>query len=697
MTAFFSFYKSRRIRYLITGTVAFFLVFVSLRTIFYFGFSNLTQQDLVNAAALFEAIGLGLRFDIRLAILSMLPVAFLLFLTGKAFQRNIIKWIVRIYIGILIFGLLLIYAFDFGHYQYLGIRINATIFRFLDDADISFEMLLQSYPILKISLLIFFSTLLFTWLMVFVEWKTLDREKVSISSSSRAIGLSIFAYLIFIGIMGRATDINIESPVPIRWSDAYSSGSSELAALGLNPVVFLYETSRSRDDSYNPELVRNYYGVISNYLGIDQDKSKPEDAINIDLKFDRKVLAQPHRINADRPPNIVFIMLESLGASRVGGHGNPLSPTPILDEIGRNGWNLKNFYVPVSGTAKTVWASITGIPDASYGKSATRNPTISRQTLSLNTLSDYEKIYSIGGNAGWANMKAFINQSLAGVTIYEEGYWKSRNVDVWGISDLNLFKETDAILRSIPKDKPFFAYIQTAGNHEPFTIPKDSDGFVAVSEPEETLRKAGFRSSQQFNAVRLLDYSVGKFLELARDGGYFDNTIFVLFGDHNNRITTLPFLPPAYEQLNLESLHVPAYIYAPKYLKARDFIEATSLVDLVPTVLSLVGMEYTNTTMGRDILGPSAEGERAVPTLMREGTYPLIGAVTKRFFLQMNADGTQATLHEIKSTTPLENVADKHPKEFTRLSDLARGLHETSRYLMYANRAPTRQGGSTSQ
>jgi hypothetical protein len=40
----------------------------------------------------------------------------------------------------------------------------------------------------------------------------------------------------------------------------------------------------------------------------------------------------------------------------------------------------------------------------------------------------------------------------------------------------------------------------------------------------------------------------------------------------------------------------------------------------------------------------------------------------------------------LASTTPTENVAAAHPEEFARLAALARGLHETSRFMMYENR-----------
>lgn len=47
-------------------------------------------------------------------------------------------------------------------------------------------------------------------------------------------------------------------------------------------------------------------------------------------------------------------MLESLGTSAVGAYGNPLNPTPNLDRLAKESWFFRHFYVPVTGTAKTV-------------------------------------------------------------------------------------------------------------------------------------------------------------------------------------------------------------------------------------------------------------------------------------------------------------------------------------------------------
>lgn len=671
--------RSRRLHYIVGGTGILFVLFALLRIVFLFGFSDATGRDDIDSGTILKALGIGFRFDLRLAVLVMLPVAALAIIPRwNLATLPPLRWIARLYLALAVFALLLIYILDFGHYAYLAIRINSTVFKFIQDAGISGGMVWQSYPVVWITLGWLATGTLTLAALFALERSIFRRARIPVSRWSAAGGFAMMIVLTFLGLLGRVSNINIENPTPLRWNDAFFSGNEAVGALGLNPVIFLYDTLEVPQDPYDEALVREYYPVMSAYLGVDNPDASQ-------LNFTRRVGPQPHRLKFSRPPNVIFVMLESLGASRLGAYGNPLDPSPNLDALARSGWFFERFYVPFTGTAKTVWASITGIPDVSRQATATRNPLITRQHTLINALEDYEKLYLIGGSASWANISALIRQSIDGVTLYQEGHWRAPNVDVWGISDLDLFKESDLILRDLPRDRPFFAYIQTAANHRPFTIPPNNDDFQPVAITLEEAQEYGFVSVEQFNAVRLLDYNVGRLMEMAREGGYFDNTIFVFFGDHNDRITKLPHMPPAFEQLALESLHVPHIIYAPGLLEPRVIEETVSLVDVLPTVAGLLGLEYVNTTLGRDIQMPAPEGERVVPVVLRDSAYPLIGAATRNFVVRMNHDGSEPSLHDLRSDKPLQNVADRHPEEFRRLSDIARGAYETSRLMFYRN------------
>ena len=672
-----SWLQSRRLRYVGGLILIWFLLFVALRLVFLWGFSDVSARTQVPADVVRETLLIGLKFDLRIAILLSLPLLLLLTTRFHIATHALARRIANVYLLTALLLVLLIHWIDFGYYSYLAVRINATVYRYFKDAAISAEMLWQSYPIVWI-VLGWLATALATF-AAFLWWerRTLRRAATPISKLPRRLGISFAAILLGFGIFGRFTNINIENPVPLRWNEAFFSGNPAVSALGLNPVQFLYDTSITPQDDYDLKLVREYYAPVARQMGLPEQPSEP-------ISFAREVPVAPHKLQFDRPPNVVFIMLESLGASRVSGYGLPLPSTPNLDAMMQQGWKFEHFYVPVVGTAKTVWASITGIPDVAKVESATRNPLISRQQLVLNAFTEHDKYYFIGGSADWANMSALIQQSIPGIKMYEEGYWKAPNVDVWGISDLDLFKETDVILRGLPKDKPFFAYIQTAGNHKPYTIPANSDDFVKANDDEAELAKLGFREQAQYNAVRLLDYSVGRFIEMAKQGGYHDNTIFVLFGDHNNRITTLPHMAKFQEALLLESHHVPGIIYSPKYLQPRVIKEAVSLVDMVPTVAGMLGLSYRNTTLGRDIqsLTPAQEGAWVMPV---EGAYPQIGFVTQDYMVRMNHDGSKASLHQLYTDDPLKDLSQEQPELFTDLAGKARGYYESSRYLFFQN------------
>lgn len=671
--------RSRRLHYFLGGVVVLFLLLVALRAVFLFGFSSVTPGVDQPWGLVLETLGIGVRFDLRLAILLMLPAMLLAWLPRwNSLRSQTLRWGSRVYLLVALAIVLFMYIIDFGHYAYLGVRLNASALKFIEDAGISQQMVWESYPVIWIALAWLTLLLASFWALVRLEQGTLDRPATHIGLGSRIWGSCAMVVIVFLAILGRTSNINLENPVPLRWSDAFFSGDSQLGALGINPVIFFYDTVAIPQERYDLAEVRKHYPAVSQYLGVEEPDLEA-------LTLARNVPVQPHRLATAQRPNVVFIMLESLGTTAMGAYGNPIHPTPNLDRMASESWFFRHFYVPVTGTAKTVWASITGVPDVSRSETATRNPLIANQHTLVNALEGYNKIYTIGGSAGWANMNALIRQSIDGVTLYEEGFWQAGNADVWGISDLDLFKETDKLLRALPRDEPFFAYIQTAGNHRPFTIPPENDGFEVLEPSLEEVQAAGSRSVAQYNAVRLLDFNLGRLMEMAKEGGYFDNTIFVMFGDHNTRIANIDYMKPAFDQLGLESNNTPLLIYAPKLLPPREFEEAVGLADLLPTIAGLLGYEYENRTMGRDLLMPAPEGERVVPLVLREGTFPLIGAVSQDFLLQMNYDGSEPSLHDLASDTPLDNVADQHPDEYQRLLPLARGLYETSRYMLYEN------------
>jgi phosphoglycerol transferase MdoB-like AlkP superfamily enzyme len=675
-------YKVPRVQLLAQVTLSLFVLFVALRAVFYWGFSEVGTTVTTTDATFWRTISIGLRFDLRLAALMVLPLFVLAFFPRwNLSNTKILRQLGLAYMILALAIALLIYIFDFGHYAYLGIRMNSSVVRFFDDMQISYQMVMESYPVAWITfgwfgVLVFMGLLWKRWFGFLGQSKAkgeLPRWKAF------ALGFVVFASVFF-------TSFGKYSLTPLRWSDAFFSGNTAVASLGLNPVLYLSDSFHLLEHSYSDEVVQEYYPYVARYLGL-PEQMRSEDT------YSRERAVSDHAVVAEgkRKPNIVVVMLESLGASRLGVYGNPLAPSPNLDMAAENGYLFEHFYVPVSGTARTVFAGVTGLPDVSTVKTATRNPMITDQNTVINAFTGFEKFYFLGGSAAWANMNSLIKTSIEGVTLYQEGDYSAPIVDVWGISDHSLFQEADAILRKQAADKPFFAIIQTAANHRPFTIPEENTGFETITVSDEDLNKWGYKNLAQFNAVRLLDHNIGKFFEMAKASGYFEDTIFVFYGDHNNRISHLGHMKPFYQDLDVAELHVPGIIYSPKYLQPKRFDEAMSLLDVMPTLAGMVGVPYVNSSMGRDYFEPRTDEDRLVYTQRSAQNNPVIGLISKQFMVRMHHDLSDVKLHDLSLDTPSTDVSALYPEKKEMMMRTAKGIYETSKYLHYYNSAKWRK------
>jgi phosphoglycerol transferase MdoB-like AlkP superfamily enzyme len=367
----------------------------------------------------------------------------------------------------------------------------------------------------------------------------------------------------------------------------------------------------------------------------------------------------------------VLIHLESFAAFKTGILGNRLDATPAFDAIARDSLLFTHFFTPAGATARAVFGLVTGIPDLNPVDTASRNPRIVSQHTLISALDGYEKFYFLGGSAAWGNIRGLLAHNIDRLTVYEEGDYAAPREDTWGVSDLAMLEQANAVLSQ--QNQPFFAFIQTAGNHRPYTIPQHRGAFEPVTMEARALRENDFDSLEAFNGIRLLDYSLGRFFELARKEAYFTNTIFVMYGDHGmHAVRRNPW-----QELQLIDRWVPLVIYAPGLIEqGRRVDTVASLVDVLPTALGLMGVPYVNATLGRDLLAPRPADRQFA---MANG-----GVVTNEFLLRVDARG-RSRLHRYRSDAATVDVSERYPAETATLRRLYEGVRETARYMLYHN------------
>ena len=308
--------------------------------------------------------------------------------------------------------------------------------------------------------------------------------------------------------------------------------------------------------------------------------------------------------------------------------GNPLNTTPFFKEMCDSGIFFNRCFSPTFGTARGVFATLTGIPDVQLSKFSTRNPDAIKQHTIINEFEDYNKFYFLGGSSDFNNFEGLL-KNINGIKIHQEGSFKSAPLNVWGISDKNLFSEAANIF-AVQK-KPFFAIIQTADNHRPFSIPEEDSDFVKRIIPEDTLHKYGFESLKEFQSFCYTDYCFKKLIEEASRQDWFNNTIFIFIGDHGVEGETSAIYPDKKNLGRLSDEHVPLLFYAPELLNPQIRTEIASQIDVLPTIAGMIHQPYTNTTLGRDLLNSKNKMDAAFIIHHDEGN---IGVITNDYLFK---------------------------------------------------------------
>jgi phosphoglycerol transferase MdoB-like AlkP superfamily enzyme len=644
------------VRFLLAVTAINVAVFAAFRVVFWAAFHEASAS--ASWADILRALYLGLKFDLRLALLLGLPLALLGWIpVFNPARRSAARIAWLGYLALAQCVVLLLYFVDFGHYSYVRARLNASLADHLTPVAVAARVAWETYPILPgvLGLLLLVSG--YAWLVRRAARSALAPVTDPLGKWPRRAAVGALAALYLLGIYGKW------SWYPLRWSEAYFSSSEAVAALALNPVLFLADTAANASRPYDTSKVREHYPYMASLLGI-----KAPDPQN--LVFARYVTPR------NRPAikyNLVVIHLESFAAFKAGVFGNRLDATPQFDAIAREGILFTNFFVPEVPTARSVFTMMTGIPDVSPNTTASRNPLVVNQHTLVNALEGYAKYYFLGGSATWGNIRGLFAHNVPGLQIYEEGDYDAPQADGWGVSDVVLFEKALEVLDK--EKKPFFAFIQTAGNHRPYTIPEDRRGFELRQVDGAALKENGFDSPAAYNGLRYLDYSLETFFSRARRAAYFQNTVFVMYGDHGNPSNQ----PTSWEQLRLTGFHVPLVIYAPGLIQgARRIDFAASLTDSLPTALGLLGIPYVNTGLGRDLLSLAPNDPH----------YSLIdrnGVLDDQFYMRLDPGG--ARLFRYRSQAALEDVSGQYPEKLAELERLHEALYETSKYLLYHNPA----------
>ena len=614
--------------------------------------------------SLWPSFWLGFKFDAKWIAFILLPIVILslnsLFSPFYS-KKNKLWW--SWYLAFATLFVLFFFGADFGNFGYNHTRINASALNFAEDPVVSFKMLWESYPMIWIFLGLFVAVFLIAKLFRrthrYVEQK--NSEPYVIYRQGWYVGAFLFLAWCVFGVF---------SLRPLKWNDAFELNDNFKSYVALNPLQNFFTTLRFRNPSFDGQKAVQYYPIIADFLKL--------DSADISSTGYTRLL-EPGSKTLESRPNIVLVICESFSMYKSSMSGNPLNTTPHFKSLCDSGIFFDHCFSATFGTARAVFAVITGIPDVQLSKFSTRNPDAIEQHTIINNFEDYNKYYFLGGRSDFNNFDGLI-KNIKGVQIFQEGSYTSKPLNVWGISDKNLFLKADTIFSQ--QQKPFFAIIQTADNHRPFSIPNEDMDFDRRIVPRDTLTKYGFESLLEFQAFCYTDYCFHTFLQEARKHTYFGNTIFVFVGDHGVEGEAGQMYPDAWTHDRLSDEHVPLLFYSPGLLIPQRRSEVVSQIDVLPTIAGILQQPYTNTTLGRDLLHSKNKTDAAFIIHHDEGN---IGIVNNDFYFIKNIRINKEQLVPIRSNQTNLSVLqqDSVRKE---LSELASAIYETSKWMLVHNK-----------
>jgi arylsulfatase A-like enzyme len=318
---------------------------------------------------------------------------------------------------------------------------------------------------------------------------------------------------------------------------------------------------------------------------------------------------------SDDPWNLVVVSFDTLRADVLGAYGNERGASPVLDSLAAEGALLEQARAPFPATWASHLSLMTGVYPSAHGVVQPRG---SRLPASLPTLA--ERL----AQAGYRTAAVTENGHLLpesgfarGISDYVEFTGEIRGAPP-GRADQTFGRAAQWIENH--RDEVFFLFVHTYQVHWPYDPPSQHDVFAPVSErgrefpltteilmEEEARREfAGAAKLAYLGELRFADDEFAQLLSALDASSLRDRTILVVTSDHGEAFDEHGSL--FHSTLYDEVLRVPFLVRAPGMVPAGLRLGgATSLVDLVPTALDLLGLPPPQGLQGEN-LGPALRG-----------------------------------------------------------------------------------------
>ncbi len=370
-------------------------------------------------------------------------------------------------------------------------------------------------------------------------------------------------------------------------------------------------------------------------------------------------LSRDSRISSDSSftrKNIVVLIVESFGREYIGALNKDLEGgkykgyTPYVDSLINKSTTFRYSFCNGRKSIDGMPSILSSIP--MFVEPFILTPASMNDYTGLAGLlakEGYETAFFHGAQNGSMGFEAFARktgfQKYFGRTEYEAAHGTDDYDGTWAIWDEPFLQYYANEMSKM--HEPFMTAVFTASSHHPFVVPEQYQKIY----PEEGL--------EIHKCIRYTDMAIGRFFETASRQPWFNNTIFVLTSDHTNMSDHAEY------QSDLGGFCSPIIIFDPSQPEGKTEDKIAQQIDILPTILGMLGYSKTYLAFGIDVLNTPAEDTWAVNYL--NGIYQY---VKYGYVLQFDGQQTKAVYrlddrlmkNNLKGKTDVETKMERELK-----------------------------------
>lgn len=400
------------------------------------------------------------------------------------------------------------------------------------------------------------------------------------------------------------------------WSRLYNLWNRE--SVVMNHGIYVYQLD---------DFIQSLTPKITSVLGHDKALKKVTDY----YKENKYTPSNNEYTNIFKGKNIIVIHAESMQKFAMDLTFNNKEVTPNLNKLANEGIFFSNFYSQVGvGTSS----------DAEFTFNTSLMPS-TKGTVFVNYFDrDYISIpkllkeqgyytYSMHANTGDFWNRNTMHKNLGYDKFYSKDSYIIDETIGLGLSDKSFFKQSVNIMKQVKEEenKPFYSLLIMLSNHTPFSdlaLMEDYKTTIDVTIDNQTVTRDYLNNTTMGNYLRSVHYAdsaIGEFIDNLDKEGLLENTVLVIYGDHDARLDFEDFnLLYNYDPITdtIKTENDEGYIPYTKYNYELDrkvpFIIWTKeqnynlnvnipmgMIDVLPTLGNMIGI-HSDYQLGKDIM-----------------------------------------------------------------------------------------------